>query len=233
MTPDSPPSLPLISTIVSTTTSPPPLQICLRPPSYSGSYRYSSDAAYPKLEFDSNVAVLSTKKEGIDSSGKSPRLGSFGSAQSNPAKFTEEGDQRRALIKMHGLYCLSRLSAFLKSCLSLFLAHVPSFLVRISPATAKHKGQQANAPPFPIPSQYASPDLQATLSLPLMPTPMTTQSISGPLATSPAPASGSNNSLHTASGFISSVPSLSSNSSTTTLSNASDGLCSVHPQTGC
>ena len=124
---------------------------------------------------------------------------------------------------MHGLYCLSRPSASIRSRSGLNLAHISSTLVRISPATAKHKGQQATAPPFPVPSQYASPDLQTTLSLPPMPTPMTTQSISGPLATSSTPTSGSNNSLHTASGSISSVPSLSSNSSST-LSNVSDDI---------
>lgn len=120
-------------------------------------------------------------------------------------RFTEESDQQRALIEMHGLYCLSR-------------------PMRISPATAKHKGQQSTVSTFAVPSQFASPDLQPTLSLPPMPTPMTTQSISGPLATSSTPTSGSNNSLHTASGSISSVPSLSSNSSTTTLSNVSDDI---------
>ena len=125
---------------------------------------------------------------------------------------------------MHGLYCLSRPSSFPNSRLSLEFAYVLSVLVRISPATAKHKGQQAATPVFPVPSQYASPDLQTTLSLPPMPTPMTTQSISGPLATSSTPTSGSNNSLHTASGSISSVPSLSSNSSSTTLSNVSDDI---------
>jgi len=125
---------------------------------------------------------------------------------------------------MHGLYCLSRPSPFLRSRLTINLAYLSFFLVRISPATAKHKGQQAAAPTFPVPSQYASPDLQTTISLPPLPPPMTTQSISGPLATSSTPTSGSNNSLHTASGSISSVPSLSSNSSSTTLSNASDDV---------
>ena len=122
---------------------------------------------------------------------------------------------------MHGLYCLSRPSKLSASALvPKFLIILP-FLVRISPATAKHKGQPTS---FPVPSQFASPDLQTTLSLPPMPTPMTTQSISGPLATSSTPTSGSNNSLHTASGSISSVPSLSSNSSATTLSNVSDDI---------
>lgn len=125
---------------------------------------------------------------------------------------------------MHGLYCLSRPSAFPRSRLTIDLTYVSSSPVRISPATAKHKGQQAAVSTFPVPSQYGSPDLQPTLSLPPMPTPMTTQSISGPLATSSTPTSGSNNSLHTASGSISSVPSLSSNSSSTTLSNASDDM---------
>ena len=140
------------------------------------------------------------------------------------ARFTEESDQQRALIEMHGLYCLSRPSAFPWMIRLESRSPSPPFPVRISPATAKHKGQQAAAPPFPVPSQFASPDLQTNLSLPPIPTPMTTQSISGPLATSSTPASGSNNSLHTASGSISSVPSLSSNSSTTTMSNVSDDI---------
>lgn len=147
----------------------------------------------------------------------------FGPLSLNPVRFTEEADQQRALIEMHGLYCLSRPSAFPESHFGLDLAYLYPLLVRISPATAKHKGQQAAVTTFPVPSQFASPDLQTTLSLPPIPTPMTTQSISGPLATPSTQTSGSNNSLHTASGSISSVPSLSSNSSTT-LSNVSDDI---------
>ena len=161
----------------------------------------------------------------MDSSGKCLRPAPFAPPSLDPARFTEESDQQRALIEMHGLYCLSRPSAFPVSPFGLNLAHFSPFPVRISPATAKHKGQQAAAPAFPVPSQFASPDLQPMLPLPPMPTPMTTQSISGPLATSSTPTSASNNSLHTASGSISSVPSLSSNSSTTTtLSNVSDDI---------
>ncbi|KAF9642884.1 hypothetical protein BDM02DRAFT_3124076, partial [Thelephora ganbajun] len=52
--------------------------------------------------------------------------------------------------------------------------------VRISPATAKHKGQQATVPTFLLPTQYASPDLQTTLSLCPTPTLMTTKGTSGP-----------------------------------------------------
>ena len=160
----------------------------------------------------------------MDLSGKHARPGTFGPSSSDPVRFTEESDQQRALIEMHGLYCLSRPSALLGPRFRLNLAYLSLLPVRISPATAKHKGQQAAAPPFPVPSQFASPDLQASLSLPPMPSPMTTQSISGPLATPSTQTSGSNNSLHTASGSISSVPSLSSNSSTTTLSNISDDI---------
>jgi hypothetical protein len=53
-----------------------------------------------------------------------------------------------------------------------------------SPAAANHKGRQATALAFPVPSRYTSLDLQTTLLLPPIPTLMTTQSISGPLATS-------------------------------------------------
>ncbi|KAF9643474.1 hypothetical protein BDM02DRAFT_3223291 [Thelephora ganbajun] len=89
-------------------------------------------------------------------------------------RFTEEADQQRALIEMHGLYCFPH-------------------PMRISPATTKRKGQQATVPVFPVPTQYASLDLQTTLSLPLMPTPMMTKGISGLLAMSSTPTSGSSN----------------------------------------
>ncbi|KAK2465914.1 hypothetical protein APHAL10511_001555 [Amanita phalloides] len=62
-------------------------------------------------------------------------------------RFTDEADQQRALIEMHGLYCLSR-------------------PMRISPATAKYK------PPAPLPAhdfsqvQYSLPS-PVTLALPL------------------------------------------------------------------
>jgi hypothetical protein len=41
-----------------------------------------------------------------------------------PLRFTEEGDQQRALIEMHGLYCLSRPSTLLGSNLILNIAYV-------------------------------------------------------------------------------------------------------------
>ncbi|KAK7047303.1 hypothetical protein VNI00_006534 [Paramarasmius palmivorus] len=50
-------------------------------------------------------------------------------------RFTDEADQQRALIEMHGLYCLSR-------------------PMRISPATAKFKPPPA---PLPAPHTYAPP----------------------------------------------------------------------------
>ncbi|KAI6015687.1 hypothetical protein EDC04DRAFT_564737 [Pisolithus marmoratus] len=55
-------------------------------------------------------------------------------------RFTDEADQQRALVEMHGLYCLSR-------------------PMRISPATAKYKPPQSQIPsslppmPYPLPPQ--------------------------------------------------------------------------------
>ena len=48
----------------------------------------------------------------MDLSGKCARPTLFGPLSLNPARFTEESDQQRALIEMHGLYCLSRPSTF-------------------------------------------------------------------------------------------------------------------------
>jgi RNA recognition motif. (a.k.a. RRM, RBD, or RNP domain) len=128
---------------------------------------------------------------------------------------------------MHGLYCLSRPSTFtIIRFYPFFIPHVSVTTVRISPATAKYKG--------PIPSTVASIDYAAgtfstgdnvfpgsdqqqeilplTFSIPNA----QSQSVSGPLASHSA---GSNVSLHTTSGSISSIPSLSSgpSSSSSTL----------------
>ncbi|KAF8165776.1 hypothetical protein B0H34DRAFT_780524 [Crassisporium funariophilum] len=92
-------------------------------------------------------------------------------------RFTDEADQQRALIEMHGLYCLSR-------------------PMRISPATAKFK-----APPtlpafdlpqvqFTPPGNAANPEQAVTIALPI-PSTAQPKSVSAPIA-----AAGSNNSLH-------------------------------------
>ncbi|KAK1220438.1 hypothetical protein PQX77_016819 [Marasmius sp. AFHP31] len=66
-------------------------------------------------------------------------------------RFTDEADQQRALIEMHGLYCLSR-------------------PMRISPATAKFKPPASAAPtqppPFHISPQQINSQQPLTLSLP-------------------------------------------------------------------
>ncbi|KAF8645477.1 hypothetical protein AX16_007762 [Volvariella volvacea WC 439] len=104
-------------------------------------------------------------------------------------RFTDEADQQRALIEMHGLYCLSR-------------------PMRISPATAKYK-----PPPLPspldIPSQLHFPnnslDQQqpVTIALPLpntnqtksVSTPIASTNSSSSLATAGVPTSGSGSSI--------------------------------------
>ncbi|KAH7931339.1 hypothetical protein BV22DRAFT_1053255 [Leucogyrophana mollusca] len=122
-------------------------------------------------------------------------------------RFTEEADQQRALIEMHGLYCLSR-------------------PMRISPATAKFKPPPVplDLPQIQFPSSPTGPEQNpnsVTVAIP-MPNSNQARSVSAPIAgvatsgSSPSPsssttvaASGSGTSL-TGSG---SVPSLSSGSS--------------------
>lgn len=129
-------------------------------------------------------------------------------------RFTDEADQQRALIEMHGLYCLSR-------------------PMRISPATAKFKpapgmpGMEYGQLGYPglIPNMSPVPEQQqqqpVTVALPL-PSTNQTKSVSTPLASSAIPStSGSGTSLSSTvvSGSSSlSAPSLSSNSSSTSSS---------------
>ncbi|KAF9645757.1 RNA-binding domain-containing protein [Thelephora ganbajun] len=191
--PASPPtlSLPMTTQIQQSTHQPPP-------PNFTKEYSIFVGDLAPEVSNSDLVAVFRNPVLGLRNDREPRFIRPFLSCKSakimlDPVtgvsrgygfvRFTEESDQQRALIEMHGLYCLSR-------------------PMRISPATAKHKGQQATVPAFPVPSQYASPDLQTTLSLPPMPTLMTTEGISGPLATSSTPMPGSSNSLHTASGSI-------------------------------
>ncbi|KAL6307180.1 hypothetical protein BKA93DRAFT_884991 [Sparassis latifolia] len=137
-------------------------------------------------------------------------------------RFTDEADQQRALIEMHGLYCLSR-------------------PMRISPATAKFKpvpgmagmdiAQMQLPLAQPTPPAATEPMNPVTIALPL-PNATQTKSVSAPLAGSTAAASGSSSSITStvmsASGSTSSVsaPSLSSgstvSSSSTLASTASD-----------
>ncbi|KAF8967416.1 hypothetical protein BDZ97DRAFT_1903326 [Flammula alnicola] len=95
-------------------------------------------------------------------------------------RFTDEADQQRALIEMHGLYCLSR-------------------PMRISPATAKFKAP-ATIPAFDLPQVSFTPPANPTgsdapnpaaaVTLPL-PNSTQTKSVSAPIA-----AAGSNMSLN-------------------------------------
>ncbi|KAI0329577.1 hypothetical protein GY45DRAFT_1324863 [Cubamyces sp. BRFM 1775] len=144
-------------------------------------------------------------------------------------RFTDEADQQRALIEMHGLYCLSR-------------------PMRISPATAKFKPapgmggfdmSQMQYPPMmqpqPLPASHGGQDTSHPLALPSS---ASAKSVSAPLAGSTAPSNSANSLTSTAvsnSGSASSLsaPSLSSGTSTTsssTLASASsdDALKAQH-----
>ncbi|KAH7887503.1 hypothetical protein F5I97DRAFT_844594 [Phlebopus sp. FC_14] len=129
-------------------------------------------------------------------------------------RFTEEADQQRALIEMHGLYCLSR-------------------PMRISPATAKFKPPQVplDLPSIQFPGTTHTRDPRSnnvTVSIPI-PNPNQPRSVSSPIAASgsggspssttagtPVGPSGSGSTL-SGSG---SIPSLSSGSSTSVSSGA-------------
>ncbi|PFH50163.1 hypothetical protein AMATHDRAFT_61653 [Amanita thiersii Skay4041] len=93
-------------------------------------------------------------------------------------RFTDEADQQRALIEMHGLYCLSR-------------------PMRISPATAKYK------PPPTLPAadlpqvQYPLPN-SVTLALPLHSSAQT-KSVSTPIAAASSNTSFSSNTVGSSS----------------------------------
>ncbi|KAI0040643.1 hypothetical protein FA95DRAFT_850605 [Auriscalpium vulgare] len=120
-------------------------------------------------------------------------------------RFTDESDQQRALIEMHGLYCLSR-------------------PMRISPATAKYKPppsldlpQVQMPPPVGTPAAMEDKFPTTTVALPLPPR---TKSVSSPIAGSQVLGAGSSNSI-SSSGVSSSssasslsAPSLSSGPST-------------------
>lgn len=131
-------------------------------------------------------------------------------------RFTEETDQQRALIEMHGLYCLSR-------------------PMRISPATAKFKPPlmptdlpQIQFPGSPTSDQRPNP---VTVALPLGGQP---RSVSAPMAASTSAGSssslasvpvGPSASSSTLSGS-SSIPSLGSEASTTASSGALSSMSS-------
>ncbi|KAH6914611.1 RNA-binding protein Csx1 [Coprinopsis sp. MPI-PUGE-AT-0042] len=119
-------------------------------------------------------------------------------------RFTDEADQQRALIEMHGLYCLSR-------------------PMRISPATAKHKSQ---APPLPPSLPFDVPAMNHVLPVPeqknaaltvALPLPPSTTSVSAPIA-----ATTSNQSITSNGGTTSTSTSSmgGSNSSTSISSNS-------------
>ncbi|KAI5990465.1 hypothetical protein EDD15DRAFT_1170526 [Pisolithus albus] len=85
-------------------------------------------------------------------------------------RFTDEADQQRALVEMHGLYCLSR-------------------PMRISPATAKYKPPQpqnpSNLPPMPYPLLPHASDQRSIASAFMSPSSANqARSVSSPIAAS-------------------------------------------------
>ncbi|KAF5334396.1 hypothetical protein D9611_013527 [Ephemerocybe angulata] len=121
-------------------------------------------------------------------------------------RFTDEADQQRALIEMHGLYCLSR-------------------PMRISPATAKHKGSGVTGPQFEGPAGTFAKSEQANSSVTIaLPVPSQTASVSAPIAATPSSLSlNSNGATPSTSG--SSLG--GSNSSTSISSNSNSSMTSA------
>ncbi|KAL4081517.1 hypothetical protein V8B97DRAFT_45956 [Scleroderma yunnanense] len=111
-------------------------------------------------------------------------------------RFTDEADQQRALVEMHGLYCLSR-------------------PMRISPATAKYKPPQSHIP-LSLPaiqySQQSGDQMpnNVTVSIP-PPNVNQVRSVSSPIAASTS--SGSSSSTGTPVGTSSSGPGLNGSGS--------------------
>jgi hypothetical protein len=60
----------------------------------------------------------------------------------SPHSFTDEADQQRALIEMHGLYCLSRPSEYIR----LFFRLIETPLVRLISAHISCDGQAQASP---------------------------------------------------------------------------------------
>ncbi|KAK0243312.1 hypothetical protein EDD85DRAFT_987458 [Armillaria nabsnona] len=124
-------------------------------------------------------------------------------------RFTDEKDQQRALVEMHGLYCLSR-------------------PMRISPATAKFK-PPAMMPPHELPQVKFPPTSGAggqeqggvTIAVPL-PSLTHTKSVSAPIA-----ATTSNSSLNSAG----SGTSIEGSNSGTTLSSGTGSSASISSST--
>ncbi|KAJ3535199.1 hypothetical protein NM688_g7012 [Phlebia brevispora] len=119
-------------------------------------------------------------------------------------RFTDEADQQRALIEMHGLYCLSR-------------------PMRISPATAKYPQMPYPSVMPSIPQQMPPPQQQQQQALALQLPNAKGVSVSAPLAT-PSGSNGSISSslaLSSAAGSASSLSATSSLGSTGTTSSSS------------
>ncbi|KAG6854446.1 hypothetical protein C0991_006525 [Blastosporella zonata] len=131
-------------------------------------------------------------------------------------RFTDETDQQRALIEMHGLYCLSR-------------------PMRISPATAKYKGLTTapghDLPQVQFPSQMSSGMEQHTqpvgIALPL-PSSNLTKSVSVPIAaTAPNTSSNSVSASASSASLGPSISTASINSGSASNNSMPSGLASL------
>ncbi|KAG5725798.1 Protein NAM8, partial [Termitomyces sp. T112] len=120
-------------------------------------------------------------------------------------RFTDEADQQRALIEMHGLYCLSR-------------------PMRISPATAKYKGPSV-APTSDMPQVQFPQQMNSGIGANMQPVPIPlplpnsdmTRSVSVPIATTATHTS--NNGVSTSTSSASIGTSISTASLTSSSSN--------------
>ncbi|TFK43928.1 hypothetical protein BDQ12DRAFT_201230 [Crucibulum laeve] len=138
-------------------------------------------------------------------------------------RFTDEADQQRALIEMHGLYCLSR-------------------PMRISPATAKFKPPQSISP-LDLPqiqfgggsapnSNGIEQSQPVCIALPL-PSSSQTKSVSAPIAATSSPSSLASNGFPTSTSNSSIATSSSNNtmnSSTTTSDSSSSPFSPLSPE---
>ncbi|KAH0588095.1 hypothetical protein H2248_006817 [Termitomyces sp. 'cryptogamus'] len=124
-------------------------------------------------------------------------------------RFTDEADQQRALVEMHGLYCLSR-------------------PMRISPATAKYKGLSV-APTLDMPQVQFPQQMNSGIGANMQPVPIPlplpnsdmTRSVSVPIATTASHTS--NNGVSTSA----SSASIGTSNSTASLTSSSSNNASV------
>ncbi|TFK24731.1 hypothetical protein FA15DRAFT_655707 [Coprinopsis marcescibilis] len=210
---------------VPTPTAPPPFAAALPPvaqqPQYQKEYSIFVGDLAPETSNSDLVAVFRNPVLGLRNDREPKYIRPFLSCKSakimlDPVtgisrgygfvRFTDEADQQRALIEMHGLYCLSR-------------------PMRISPATAKHKNLagMSSASPFdvsPFASVLPNQEQPVTVALPLPPQ---TASVSAPIAATTSNLSINSNGATTSTSSSSMGGSSSSNSISSNTGSSSFG----------